>query len=91
MISIVGLIAGWLVARVVGRIALTIGVGWFTINGMETALQWIETKAMESTAQLPGEVIAYMGLMKADVALSIFFSAMSIKVSIMVLRKIAKI
>lgn len=88
MQGLVVLIGGWLISKAIGRIMLTLGLGFVTIVNMKPAIQWLEQLAKDQVNTLPSDVISYMGVMKADVALSIFFSAVAVKVSIMVLKRL---
>lgn len=89
MIALVATIAGYLVTRVLGRAFLVLGIGFITIQGMSTLINTIEQEAIGTLSGLPADVLAYMGIMQADIAFSILFSALGVKVSIMVLKKLA--
>lgn len=81
-------IGGWLVATVIGRVAATAGLAFVVVKGFTELVNWIKAQSLIQLDGLPAEVVAYAGIMKVDVALSIFFSAMVMKATIMATKKV---
>ncbi len=84
-------ILGASIPAILGRIMVAIGIGFLTVSGMDVLVGWIETQARSSMGQLPNDVIAYAGLMKLDIAMSIMLSGMVVKVGIGATKKLVGI
>jgi hypothetical protein len=61
----------------VGRVLIALGIGYVSYTGISVLLDWIKAQAISYLTGAPATVVAIMGLLKIDVALSILFSAMA--------------
>jgi hypothetical protein len=59
----------------VGRALIALGIGYVSYTGISALLNWIKSQVVSYLAGAPTNVVAIMGLLKIDVAVSIIFSA----------------
>ena len=59
----------------VGRALIALGIGYVSYAGINALLGWIKTQIITYLTGAPATVVAIMGLLKIDVAVSILFSA----------------
>lgn len=59
----------------VGRALIALGIGYVSYTGINALLGWIKSQVISYLVGAPATVVAIMGLLKIDVALSIIFSA----------------
>lgn len=59
----------------IGRALIALSVGYVSYTGINALLTWVKTQVISYLTGAPGTVLAIMGLLKIDVALSIIFSA----------------
>ena len=61
----------------VGRALIALSVGYVTYTGISALLGWIKSQVVSYLTGAPANVVAIMGLLRIDVAVSIIFSAMA--------------
>lgn len=64
-------------SSIVGRVLIALGIGYVSYTGINALLGWIKSQVIASLVGAPGTVVAIMGLLKIDVAVSIIFSALA--------------
>ncbi|MCC6609254.1 MAG: DUF2523 domain-containing protein [Burkholderiales bacterium] len=64
-------------SSIVGRVLIALGIGYVSYTGINALLGWIKSQVVSQLAGAPGTVVAIMGLLKIDVAVSIIFSALA--------------
>lgn len=62
---------------IVGRVLIALGIGYVSYTGINALLTWIKSQVVAYLTGAPATVVAIMGLLKVDVALSIVFSALA--------------
>lgn len=61
----------------VGRALIALGIGYVSYQGINALLTWIKLQVVAYLVGAPATVVAIMGLLKIDVAVSIIFSAIA--------------
>lgn len=61
----------------VGRVLVSLGIGYAVFSGVDTSLAFAKTYAVNSLQGLPAQALAVAGAMKIGVAISILVSALS--------------
>lgn len=64
-------------SSIVGRVLIALGIGYVSYTGINALLTWIKSQVVAYLVGAPGTVVAIMGLLKIDVAVSIIFSALA--------------
>lgn len=59
----------------IGRALIALGIGYVSYTGISALLGWIKGQVISHLVGAPANVVAIMGLLKIDVAVSIIFSA----------------
>ena len=62
-------------SSIVGRVLIALGIGYISYTGINALLTLIKSQVVSYLVGAPGTVVAIMGLLKIDVAVSIIFSA----------------
>ena len=61
----------------VGRVLISLGIGYVAYQGMDNSLGWLRTQIAASVGGLPSQALATLGALKVGSALSVLLSAMS--------------
>jgi hypothetical protein len=64
-------------SSIVGRVLIALGIGYVSYTGINALLGWTKSQVVSYLVGAPGTVVAIMGLLKIDVAVSIIFSALA--------------
>ena len=64
-------------SSIVGRVLIALGIGYVSYTGINALLTLIKSHVVSYLVGAPGTVVAIMGLLKIDVAVSIIFSALA--------------
>ncbi len=64
-------------SSIVGRVLIALGIGYVSYTGISALLAVIKSQVVSYLVGSPGTVVAIMGLLKVDVAVSIIFSALA--------------
>lgn len=72
---------------IVGRVLWLLGISAVYYTGMTAVTSTLESQMMGNINSLPGTMLAYFGLLKIDIAISIFLSAISIRMMMAGLNK----
>ena len=59
----------------VGKVLISLGIGYATFNGVDTAIAYGRDQLLANIGQLPGAAIGLLGILKVGVAISILTSA----------------
>jgi len=80
-IFVAALLGGLLqvLGSVVGRVMLAIGLGYASYTGLSTLLTWAKSNIESNIGALGSVAVGILGTLKVDVAISIIFSAMTIR------------
>ena len=62
---------------IVGRVLISLSIVYVTYTGVSALLGWIKGQVVAYLVGAPGTIVAIMGLLKVDVAVSIVFSALT--------------
>lgn len=60
---------------IVGRVLIALGIGYVSYSGLSALLDALKGQVIGYLTGAPAQVVAIMGLLKVDVALSVVFSA----------------
>lgn len=76
---IAALIGGLIQAAgsMVGRVLISLGVGYVTYSGVSVLLNALKAQVINSFSGLPAVAIQVLSMMKVDVCLNILFSALA--------------
>jgi len=64
-----------IVATVVGRVLISLGISVFTYKGLEASLDWMKENAVTSVMALSPEIYQMLSMMKVGVCINIITSA----------------
>jgi hypothetical protein len=64
-------------SSIAGRVLIALGVGYVSYTGITALLDWIKAQVVSHLVGAPATIVAIMGLLKIDVAVSIIFSALA--------------
>lgn len=64
-------------SSIVGRVLIALGIGYVSYTGINALLTLIKSQVVSYLVGAPGTVVAIMGLLKIDIAVSIIFSALA--------------
>ena len=62
-------------SSIVGRVLIALGIGYVSYSGLSALLDGLKSQVIGYLTGAPAQVVAIMGLLKVDVALSVIFSA----------------
>ena len=60
---------------IVGRVLIALSIGYVSYSGLSALLDALKGQVIGYLTGAPAQVVAIMGLLKVDVALSVIFSA----------------
>lgn len=61
----------------VGRVLISLGIGYVTYNGLDTSLTWVRLQVAASAGGLPAQALAVLGALRAGSGLSVVLSALA--------------
>jgi hypothetical protein len=64
-------------SSIAGRVLIALGIGYVSYTGISALLDWIKAQVVSYLVGAPATMVAIMGLLKIDVAVSIVFSALA--------------
>lgn len=68
-----------IVASVVGRVLLSLGIAVFTYTGFSSSLDFLKSQAISSFSGLPAQSLSLLAYMRAGECISIISSAMVVR------------
>lgn len=78
----IGIWLGGIVASLVGRVLLALGIGYATYHGARALLTHLETVVQAHFCDMPADMLHLATTLDLDKALSVIFSAYSVRWSI---------
>lgn len=63
----------------VGRILVSLGVGYLTYTGIDTSIGWAKAQFLSSLSGLPASALQIMGLLKVGICVSMLLSAVTMR------------
>lgn len=78
--AIVGALAAGMTS-LVGRVVLSLGIGFVTYKGIDTALTSLRQSVIDGFRGMPSDVLNLMGYLWLDKGITIIFSAVVVAVS----------
>jgi hypothetical protein len=73
LLAIGGLLLS-LVASVVGRVLLALGLSYVTYTGFDTGVQWLLDQVKQDISAMPSEVVSFLAWLWVDKAIGMVFS-----------------
>lgn len=70
------------VGHIVGRVLVSLGIGYITYQGIDTSIGWARDFVFARLQGLPADVLGIAGLMQVGTMISIVASALVVRVSI---------
>jgi hypothetical protein len=70
------------VGTLVGRVLVSLGIGFVAYQGVDTAIGWAKENALQRLQALPPEVLQMVGLLQVGTCISILTSALIVRVTI---------
>lgn len=67
------------VGTIVGRVLVSLGIGYVTFTGVDLTLTWARDQFVSSLSGLPAGAIAMMGVLKVGVCVSMLLSALTMR------------
>jgi len=64
-------------SSIAGRVLIALSIGYVSYTGISALLTWIKSQVVSYLVGAPATMVAIMGLLKIDVAVSILFSALA--------------
>src|SRR5688572_20560336 len=74
--SIIGALVS-AVGTLVGRVLVSLGIGYVTYTGVDASMTWAKTQFLNGVAGLPPEAVQIMGLLKVGICVSMLLSALT--------------
>jgi len=77
---LVGSLVGGLVqaaGTLVGRVLISLGIGYVAYQGLDTSLAWMRTQVAASVGGLPAQALAVLGALQVGSGVSVLISALS--------------
>lgn len=82
-------IIGWLIAALagavgtfVGRVLISLGLGYITYQGVDTGIGWARDQVFAKLMGLPADVIGMLGVLQVGTSVSILASALVVRATI---------
>lgn len=66
----------------VGRVLVSLGIGYVTFTGVDASIAWAKTQFLSSLSGLPAAAVGLMGLLKVGVCVSMLLSAVTTRLVI---------
>ena len=79
-----GALAGALiqiVGTLVGKVLISLGVGYVTYSGVQASLTYVKGQALGSLTSIGGVAVQLMGVLNLDQALNLIFSALLMRLT----------
>lgn len=61
----------------VGKVLISLGIGYVAYQGLDTSLTWLSTQISASAGALPAQAIAVLSALKVGSGVSVLISALS--------------
>lgn len=61
----------------VGRVLISLGIGYVAYQGLDTSLDWLKTQIASSAGELPAQALAVLGALKVGSGVSVLISALA--------------
>lgn len=71
------------VETLVGRVLLSLGIGYVTYTGVDMTFAWAKTQFLNGVSGLPPEGIQIMAMLKIGVCVSMLLSALTARLVLM--------
>lgn len=68
-------------ASLIGRAVLALGIGFVTYKGLNLALEGMQQAAISSVSGIGGDAVSLLGYLWVDKAISVMFSAVTVSLS----------
>jgi len=68
-------------SSLVGRVLLALGLSFVTYSGLNTSIDWLLAQIKSNMGSMPAEIVAFLGWMWVDRAISMIFSAYVVAMS----------
>lgn len=72
-----------MLGTLVGRVLISLGIGYLTFTGVDASLTWARTEFLGSLSGIPAAAVALAGTMKVGVCVSMLLSAVTARVTLM--------
>lgn len=82
---IIGSVVGGLahaVGSLVGRVLVSLGVGFVVYNGADTMLDFVRTNVLNQLQMLPPELFTVLSLLQVPAVINVYFSAWTASLAI---------
>ena len=66
----------------VGRVLLSLGIGYLTFTGVDASIGWAKTAFLSGLTGIPAAAVGLAGLMKVGVCVSMLLSAVTARVTL---------
>lgn len=73
----------------VGRVLVSLGLGFVTFSGINTLIDWAKTSLVSSLTGLPADAVGLLTTMRVGVAISMLFSALLMRLALNGLTSVA--
>lgn len=67
----------------VGRVLVALGISYVSYSGISVLLDYVKSQVISNLTAMPIEFVQVMSLVKLDVCISIFFSAIAARLVLM--------
>jgi hypothetical protein len=64
---------------IVGRILISLGIGFVTYQGIDTTLDYVKDTITSNLQGLPADIVGIASICQIDTAVSIIFSAIAVR------------
>ena len=61
----------------VGRVLISLGIGYVTFSGVDTAITWAKTQFLSGVGGLPADAVGIANTMKVGVCVSMLLAALT--------------
>jgi len=66
----------------VGRILVSLGIGYLTFTGVDTSIGWAKASFLTNVSALPATAVGIMGLLHVGKCVSILLSAVTMRITL---------
>lgn len=68
-----------MLGSMVGRVLVSLGIGYVTYTGVDTLLTWVKNAFLAGLSGIPGAAVQMAGVMKVGVCASMILSAVTMR------------
>lgn len=79
---VLGHVFGWVVGSVIFKVLAAFGIGWVVMTGVNALIDGVFAEIQALTAGAPAQVVAVLGMLRIDDAITVLASAVSIRISL---------